>query len=158
MQSPNTCPCRSSQPYQTCCSPLHQNLQQAQTCEQLMRARYSAFILQLGEYLFNTYDADFRGELTKEQLSEPSLTWVNLEIIATESLKVQGFVEFKAYYIEADTLTYHHERSNFIKKNDHWFYCDGVFYPANKSITIKRNDLCPCGSQIKYKKCKHLRE
>ncbi|KPU83279.1 SecC motif-containing protein [Psychromonas sp. PRT-SC03] len=153
-----TCPCHSTQIYQNCCAPLHQHTRQAQSCEQLMRSRYSAFILQLGDYLFDTYHPDFRGELTATQLSEPSLTWVNLEIITTQSLAERGFVEFKAYYIENNTLTYHHERSNFIKDNGRWLYCDGVFYAANKRIAIKRNDLCPCGSLIKYKKCQHLKE
>ncbi|GLS89782.1 hypothetical protein GCM10007916_08490 [Psychromonas marina] len=118
-----------------------------------MRSRYSAFILQLGEYLFNSYHPDFRGDVTIEQLSEKSLDWRNLDIIGSESLDKTGFVEFKAWYMLEGQLNYHHERSNFVKDKDQWLYCDGTFYPEQKSGKIQRNDPCPCGSGKKFKKC-----
>jgi len=118
-----------------------------------MRSRYSAFCLQLGEYLFATYHPDYRGDLSIEMLSEKSLDWKNLQIIATESLSNSGFVEFKAWYLNEGELHYHHERSNFVKEHEQWLYCDGTFYPSKKSGKIERNDTCPCGSGKKYKKC-----
>lgn len=122
------CPCKSGQCYEKCCAIFHHLQQKPQSCEQLMRSRYSAFILQLGEYLFSTYHADFRGNLTIEQLSEKSLDWKNLEVIATESLDKTGFVEFKAWYLSKGELACHHERSNFVKDHQQWLYCDGTFY------------------------------
>ena len=147
------CPCKSWLTYEKCCSRFHNTLQKPLTCEQLMRSRYSAFILQLGEYLFNTYHPDFRAELTIKQLSEKSLDWRNLQIITTESLDKTGFVEFKAWYMQDDQLTCHHEHSNFVKDHEQWLYCDGTFYPEQKSGKIQRNDPCPCASGKKFKKC-----
>ena len=148
-----SCPCKSGLTYEQCCSRFHSAQQKPLTCEQLMRSRYSAFILQLGEYLFNTYHPDFRGELTIEQLSEKSLDWRHLQIVATESLEKTGFVEFKAWYMLDNQLAYHHERSNFVKDHEQWLYCDGTFYPEQKSGKIQRNDPCPCASGKKFKKC-----
>lgn len=124
-----TCPCKSGLLYENCCAIFHNQQQTPNNCEQLMRSRYSAFILQLGEYLFNSYHPDFRGDLTIEQLSEKSLNWKDLQIIETESLDKTGFVEFKAYYSYEGQLAYHHERSNFVKEKGQWLYCDGAFYP-----------------------------
>lgn len=147
------CPCGSGQQYTHCCLPFHTQQQKPITCEQLMRSRYSAFILRLGDYLFNTYHPDYIGNLTIEQLSEKSLDWRSLQIISAESLEKSGTVEFKAWYMEEGQLHYHHERSNFLKENDQWLYCDGTFYPEQKSGKILRNDICPCGSTKKFKKC-----
>lgn len=147
------CPCKSGQNYANCCQRFHKQQQKPLTCEQLMRSRYSAFILQLGEYLFNTYHPNFRADLTIEQLSEPSLDWRNLQVIKSGNQGDKGFVEFKAWYVDNGQLTYHHERSNFVKDHDQWLYCDGTFYPEQKSGKIQRNDPCPCDSGKKFKKC-----
>lgn len=152
MKDNSLCPCHSEKEYQACCDPLHNSTVLATSCEQLMQSRFSAFILQNGKYLFNTYHPDFRGDLTIDQLSEATLNWVNLDIIKSETLTSTGFVEFKAWYLDDAQLTYHHEKSNFVKVENQWLYCDGDFYPADLK-SIKRNDLCPCGSKKKHKKC-----
>ena len=152
MTSEKSCFCGSGKTYQTCCGPLHENKIVALSCEQLMRSRFSAFILQKGAYLFDTYHVDFRGNLTVEQFCEKSLDWKRLEIISTETSDNTGFVEFKAWYIENEQLACHHEYSRFVKEGEQWLYCDGDFYPVT-SIKLKRNDLCPCNSGKKYKKC-----
>ena len=149
------CPCRSGQSYQSCCQPFHQQQAKPKTCEQLMQSRFSAFCLQLGDYLFSTYHPDYRGDLTIAELSEKTLNWKNLNIIATESFIDTGYVEFKAWYLDKGELNCHHERSNFVKNQNQWLYCDGIFYPSEKSGKINRNDTCPCGSGKKYKKCCH---
>lgn len=148
-----SCPCKSGKSYPQCCQPLHSKQKKADNCEQLMRSRFSAFVYQLGDYLFNTYHVDFRGQLTAEKLSEKTADWVNLEIVETQSLKESGFVEFKAWYIEENKLCCFHEKSNFVKEQGHWLYCDGTFYSNEKSGKIARNAYCPCGSGKKYKKC-----
>jgi len=147
------CLCKSGLNYQDCCQAFHQQEVKPATCEQLMRSRFSAFCLQLGQYLFDTYHPDYRGSLSVAELSEPSLDWKNLSIISTNSLEQTGFVEFKAWYTFEGQLNCHHERSNFVKEHEQWLYCDGTFYPSEKSGKIQRNDTCPCGSGKKYKKC-----
>lgn len=147
------CVCCSGKIYQDCCQPFHDLQQKPVTCEQLMRSRFSAFCLQLGEYLFSTYHLDYLGDLTVAQLSEKSLDWKRLDIINTTMAADTGTVEFKAWYEDQGQLSCHHELSNFVKDHQQWLYCDGTFYPSEKSGKIRRNDTCPCGSGKKYKKC-----
>lgn len=118
-----------------------------------MRSRFSGFVLQLGDYLFITYHADYRGDLTAAQLAEKTVDWKNLQIIASETLDKTGFVEFKAWFTDNGRLACHHERSNFVKIEQQWLYCDGDIYPEQKSGKISRNAPCPCGSGKKHKKC-----
>lgn len=132
----SACLCNSTKQYQDCCQPFHLGTLKPETCEQLMRSRYSAFCLQLGEYLWATYHPDFRGDLTVAQLSEKSLDWKKLEIINTSSAKTKGYVEFKAWYLFEGQLHSHHEHSNFVKIQNQWLYCDGTFYPSEKSGNI----------------------
>lgn len=51
------CPCHSGRPYAGCCEPFHRGTP-APTCAELMRSRYSAFALGLGDYLVATLAAD----------------------------------------------------------------------------------------------------
>jgi SEC-C motif-containing protein len=48
------CPCGSGERYRTCCGPLHDGARAAATPEALMRSRWSAFALGLGDYLYDT--------------------------------------------------------------------------------------------------------
>ncbi|MFT6927208.1 MAG: SEC-C motif-containing protein [Psychromonas sp.] len=148
-----TCPCKSAKTYHQCCFPLHQKTVKPVTCEQLMRARFSAFVYQLGDYLYATYHPDYRGDLSIKVLSEKTVDWKNLQIISTASFSDSGYVEFKAWCLDQGKLFCHHERSNFVKENNDWLYCDGVIYPEQKSGKIARNEPCPCGSGKKHKKC-----
>ena len=152
MDNKKNCFCGGNNEYQRCCEPLHIGIEKASSPEQLMRSRFSAFILQKGAYLFQTYHSDFRADLTIDQLNQPSLHWVNLDVIASEERGETGAVEFKAWYLHDDKLACHHEKSNFLKVEEQWLYCDGEFYPTDFTL-IKRNDLCPCHSGKKYKKC-----
>jgi SEC-C motif-containing protein len=150
---PQACPCKSGLSYQECCQPFHQKARYPDNCEQLMRSRFCAYVLQLGDYLFATYHCDYRGNLTAAQLAEKTVEWKNLQIIATETGDKTGFVEFKAWFIDNGKLACLHERSNFVKEGQQWLYCDGDIYPEQKSGKIARNESCPCGSGKKYKKC-----
>lgn len=48
------CPCGGGV-YRDCCGPLHRGDQRAQTAEQLMRSRYSAFVREELDYLLATH-------------------------------------------------------------------------------------------------------
>ncbi len=50
MPLPTACPCGLPDPYADCCGPLHDGRAQAVTAEQLMRSRYSAFVVGGGAY------------------------------------------------------------------------------------------------------------
>ncbi len=151
------CPCNSGLVFTDCCEPILSGKAKAKTCEQLMRSRYSAFVEQAGEHLFNTYHPDFRGETTQAELAESGAqtNWKSLDIVSSQGAEgdLKGTVEFRAWFIAEGQLQVHHEKSNFVRLNGDWVYTDGIFNPDGNSARIGRNDPCPCGSGKKFKKC-----
>lgn len=144
---PNVCPCGSGKTYTDCCEPLH-NGESAKSAEALMRSRFSAFALQLEDYLLSSWHPTTRPN--QIQL-EPDTQWKRLELISAENDKQQGSVHFKAYYQEHAQWHLLEETSKFLFENDHWFYHSGNYQP--QTLKPNRNDPCPCGSGKKFKKC-----
>jgi SEC-C motif-containing protein len=60
MTNHSSCSCQSGTPYTQCCQPLHTGQVKALKAEQLMRSRYSAFVLGKIEYLIATLHPDKR--------------------------------------------------------------------------------------------------
>lgn len=50
MKKTDLCPCGSNQYYSDCCQRFWATQQTAQTAEQLMRSRYTAFVLEKAQY------------------------------------------------------------------------------------------------------------
>jgi SEC-C motif-containing protein len=153
------CPCRIKEKtilmaYSDCCEPFHLESALPETPERLMRSRYSAYYLGLGQYIFDTHHADFRGNVSVEdfELSAKSTHWCGLEVVRAEQEGDSGLVEFKAYFLDKEKLHCLHEASNFVREDDRWLYTDGDFKPKTV-VKISRNDPCPCGSAKKAKKC-----
>lgn len=153
------CYCGEAKPFYDCCEPLIKGKKTAQTAEQLMRSRYSAYVVVDVKYLIaTTYltqqknfdEADIRAWAVANQ-------WQKLEIIATKKGKFNeedGEVEFKASYInDTGTPQIHYEKSTFVKENGQWYYLSGIIGSSEAPQTQNRNDLCACGSGKKYKKC-----
>ncbi|RKZ12974.1 hypothetical protein DRQ53_14025, partial [bacterium] len=70
----------------------------------------------------------------------------------------QGIIEFIARYTNSDGEDIeHHEKALFQFVKGRWYFVDGA--PARQEPFVRddekvgRNDLCPCGSGKKYKKC-----
>lgn len=124
-----------------------------------MRARYSAHVLGLVDFVVDTYHPDCHAHTQRQEIANTvELNWCHLRVISSEidsSDDAQGFVEFRAQYLEDDKLYSMQELSRFIRQDKQWFYVDGSFDEQNQSpvVRIKRNDPCPCGSNKKFKKC-----
>ncbi len=154
------CPCNSGDLFQHCCEPVILN-SNASTAEQLMRSRYTAYATGNAEYLFETAHPKHRKGLTIKGISDwaEENNWLNLEITFTSRGSIQdvaGTVEFKAYFTDKKGVDQiHHERSEFVKENEKWYYTTATFDPKEVKTdeSISRNDPCPCGSGKKYKKC-----
>ncbi|WP_028118113.1 YchJ family protein [Ferrimonas senticii] len=147
------CPCGSQTDYSLCCQPLHLGVAHAETPKQLMASRYCAFVMDQADYLLATHHPDFRGDLTREELSESAQTtaWHCLQIVDATVTGDVGEVEFKAWYREDKRLQALHERSRFSREDGLWYYRDGEIQP---SPTLPgRNDACLCGSGKKFKRC-----
>ncbi len=156
------CPCGSKMQYADCCEQLIKGKKEADTAENLMRARYSAYVEKELDYLLESThpnqrsDYDLKGTKRWAEKSD----WDGLQIISTEkggSGDSQGKVEFIAHYRYKDKRLAHHEMAEFIKEEGKWYFYQGKMVPQKQVIRseekIGRNDPCTCGSGLKYKKC-----
>lgn len=149
------CPCGDNKAFESCCSLIFQDHKQARTPEQLMRSRYTAYVLQNKNHLFRTWDYVFRPD----SLSlNTDIIWIGLEIIKSWLHPLDsetGYVHFIAQCIEKDTLNTMEETSVFTKKEDLWLYQQGDLNTQQYPLSL--NSLCPCGSRKKFKRCCKVR-
>lgn len=154
------CPCCSEHYFSDCCEPVIQS-ESASTALALMRSRFTAYFMQKAEYIFDTthFKTRQKSSLNEIEIWAKENKWTKLEIVKVEKGSVSdqtGTVEFKAHFVDGSgALQIHHEKSNFVKENEKWFYVDGVINPQKPVMvkTISRNALCICGSGKKYKNC-----
>jgi SEC-C motif-containing protein len=148
--------------FKDCCEPLIRKETTAGTAEQLMRSRYTAYVLTEIDYLAQTTHPDHRADFDPKAArnwSENS-EWKELEIVAAEGggpEDEEGIVEFIARFSSKAIIQNHHERAEFKKQDGQWYFVDGQnVKPKQVKRTrakIGRNAPCPCGSGKKYKKC-----
>jgi len=158
----DTCPCGSTIGYEECCGPLIKGERQAATAEQLMRSRYSAYVLKEVDYLRWSLHPDHRSDFNEETTrawAERS-EWQTLEIRGTVGggpEDSEGEVEFIATFTDNGTKHEHHEMSSFRKESGTWYLVDGKVMPPKQVVRTEpktgRNDPCPCDSGKKFKKC-----
>lgn len=127
------CYCGSNNSYNQCCEVFHLNNATPKTAEQLMRSRYSAFVLGLGDYLVKTHASSTRNSINQKELEDwaKSVKWIKLEILSTSNGKENeesGKVEFIAYFKDKIFKRKIHENSSFIKEDGEWKYLNGVHY------------------------------
>lgn len=119
------CPCYSGQPYATCCQPLHLGAA-APDAERLMRARYSAYVHHLPDYILQTWHADTRPKsLTHHDLQ--GLKWLKLAVLsASAAVDDHAYVSFAAtYQARGQKKAVLQERSHFVRQAGRWWYVDG---------------------------------
>ena len=120
MRPDGPCPCGTGDPFGRCCLPLHIGERPAQTAEQLMRSRYSAYVVGDTEYVWRTWHPRTRPE----NIGHGAVTWSRLEIIdivGGGEGDEAGEVEFRAHHQHGVM----HERSGFARRAGRWFYVDG---------------------------------
>lgn len=146
------CPCGSGKKLSDCCQPLHAGTSKAATAEQLMRSRYSAFALNLIDYIVKT-TAQYQQPL----LDIPAIAgwsksnhWLGLEVVQhlPKLGKRHAKVEFKAYFEDSAGKQCHHELSSFVQINNDWYFLDPT---VSMKLSLKSD--CLCGSGQKFKHC-----
>lgn len=145
------CPCGSKKNLDDCCQLIINGQKYAKTAEQLMRSRYSAYVLADAAYLMSSWHTTTRPSALPE-ISD-KLKWTGLKIINTKRLalnKHKADVEFIASYLDSAQAGQIHENSHFIFEAGQWFYLDGEIIKNKKP---GRNSACECGSGKKYKQC-----
>jgi SEC-C motif-containing protein len=159
------CPCGSGLQLKECCGPIIEGDDGAATAEQLMRTRYSAYVLGEATYLGKTWHP---STCPGEMVMEEQLDWLGLEVvkcIAGLEGDEEGKVEFIARYRAGEQDGELHELSRFVKEDGQWLYLDGDIKQDNFETDmvgqrlqggakkVGRNAPCPCGSGKKYKRC-----
>ncbi len=113
-----TCPCGSGATYDACCGRLHRGAAEAETAEQLMRARYAAYAVGEVDYVFRTWHPRTRpGDVELD----PTLTWTGLRVLGAG----EDWVEFVASYEHHGFAGELRERSRFERRAGCWAYVDG---------------------------------
>jgi SEC-C motif-containing protein len=126
------CPCGSSKALASCCQPLLDG-EPASGPEQLMRSRFTAFVVKNLDYIMNTTDPqtlhDFDMEGTKAWAATSE--FFKLEILKASAEGNKGMVEFKAHFRTGDKEQIHHEISKFRKQAGVWYFRDGKLVIPN---------------------------
>ncbi|MDT7836253.1 YchJ family protein [Aquabacterium sp. OR-4] len=125
----SACPCGSALPYGRCCGRWHAGALhlQAPDAQALMRSRYSAFVLGLGEYLLATWAEHTRPAHID---FEPGLRWLGLQVRQHRQIDAQhAEVEFVARSKLGGRAHRLHETSRFTRDAaGRWFYVDGALH------------------------------
>ena len=125
------CPCGRQDPrgrplaFARCCGRYLADFEDtpAPDAESLMRSRYSAFVLEDGEYLLATWHASQRPPHVD---FEPGTKWLGLEVRDHRVVDADhAEVEFIARSRHAGRAHRLHERSRFVCEDGRWYYFDG---------------------------------
>lgn len=155
----DACLCTSGAPESACCGPILDGAP-APTAVALMRSRYVAYVKCDVDHIVETHHEPGRQDVDRDSVVRwsKSTEWQGLEIVATERGGVdddEGFVEFIARGVTRGSPFAQRERSRFVRVDGRWYYADGkiIKEPTRATQTPGRNDPCPCGSGMKYKRC-----
>lgn len=146
------CPCQSGKKYTACCERFITQQALPENAEQLMRSRYSAFVLNQRDYLLMTWQSTHRPA----QLElDTSMRWLGLRIIDTPPAQGESTtVEFEARMLLNGMVDALHERSRFVLQQGRWLYTNGELLPPSFARWKPgRNEPCPCASGKKFKRC-----
>lgn len=122
---PSACPCGSGDPYAACCGPLLRAEVLAQTAEQLMRSRFTAYALGDVAHLERTWHP---GHRPAEIDLDDNPAWTALDVVSTEGGgpdDAEGVVEFRARWSAGSRSGELHEVSRFARRGGRWVYVDG---------------------------------
>ena len=82
------CPCGSGAAFAACCEPIIKGTRESETAEELMRARYSAFVTHAIDFIVSSTHTRTRKEIDLSFIREWSetSTWRGLEILETKQV------------------------------------------------------------------------
>jgi SEC-C motif-containing protein len=116
------CWCQSGKTKDQCCAPFLSTQSYPQTCEALMRSRYSAFVNENEAYLLKTWAASTRPSTLD---FDPDCRWLGLKVKSFENggpNDHEGTVHFLARYKVAGKAHRIDENSYFVREHGKWVY------------------------------------
>ncbi|WP_431102188.1 YchJ family metal-binding protein [Roseateles noduli] len=123
------CACGSKLPYASCCGALHRAFAEsgaliAADAQALMRSRYTAYTMDLIEYLLATWHPSTRPASLER--GEQDLKWLGLEVRQhTRQDADHETVAFIARSKVGGRAHRMHEVSRFVREHGAWLYVDG---------------------------------
>lgn len=147
MDNEKGCPCCSGTSYKNCCKRLHDG-EIAKTALELMRSRYSAYVLNKPEYIVKT------THLASPHYRENKFSWKRsisgfskntvfkeLEILEFKERDNLATVIFTAHIYQKDEEATFTEKSVFEKVGDTWFYKIGRTEPGKATFLVTPGPL-----------------
>ncbi|MGF1546852.1 MAG: YchJ family protein [Thiotrichales bacterium] len=123
-----SCPCGATIAFTACCGRFITAGEVPATAEQLMRSRYSAYVLRDEAYLLRTWHSEWRPAVL-DVASDTGLKWLGLTVLDTQlggAFDQIGEVAFIARYKRNGKAGRLHERSRFVREGGTWRYVDGT--------------------------------
>lgn len=155
------CPCGLELTFAQCCQPLITATKLANSPEQLMRSRYSAYATNNAEYIYLTYASSSRLEQSIADIEQSAIQtkWLKLVVHSASEFQTSSNnndsaqVMFSAFYQHLGKIWQMQENSNFIIEDSVWRYVDGDVSESKVLKKPKRNEACFCLSNKKFKQC-----
>ncbi|HEX7636205.1 MAG TPA: YchJ family metal-binding protein [Noviherbaspirillum sp.] len=123
------CPC-GGENYALCCGRFIDGGELPPTAAELMRSRYSAYVLKNEAYLKATWHPSTRPAEPVAQ--DGNLKWLGLEVRRHVPGGETAIVEFVARSKIGGRAHRLHEISNFVREEGRWYYVDGSFPETQK--------------------------
>lgn len=124
IESGAACPCGTGRRYAECCGRHHRGAV-PQRADELMRSRYSAYVLHLEQYLLETWHASTRPAVLNLAADQQGMKWIGLDVKRHEQPdEGHAIVEFVARYKVGGRAQRMHETSRFVREEGRWFYVD----------------------------------
>ena len=127
MKKFDKCPCGSGSSADECCGGMIAGRCTARTAEELMRSRYTAYVMKDVGYLVRTTHPSARSDDLADSIRiwMRKVEWLKLHVVTTEGgseADETGRVEFMAEYLTDTAPGRHHECSVFKKVDGEWYY------------------------------------
>ena len=120
------CPCGLPAAYRDCCGRLHRGQGRAATAEQLMRSRYSAFVVGDRDHLLRSWHPRTRPRHLE---LDPEIEWLRLEVLSSTGgtpFHQEGTVDFRAVHRQGGREEVLAEHSRFVRHEGEWVYLDAL--------------------------------
>ncbi len=160
--SNSPCPCCSEKSFGECCQPILKGRERAETAEDLLRARYTAFVVGEVDFIVSSHHSKTKAEVNRDEIAKWSKDseWEGLKILQKEAGTASdstGTLIFHAKYKQEGKTQDHYEKSFFEKEQGEWNFLDAQGIQTGPYVRTEpklgRNDPCHCGSGKKFKRC-----
>lgn len=124
--TPTACPCGRTLAYADCCGRVHARVTAAERAEDVMRARYSAYVLTDEAFLLESWHPSTRPPRVT---FERDLRWSGLTVVSTSAggpFDAEGEVSFVASFVRRGVTATMAERSRFARLPAGWVYLDAL--------------------------------